>query len=99
MAGTCSAKRARTEGRDYSTYAKDPGYYFSDGTICLAVEDTLFRLHRGLLTRHSTVFSDMLSLPPDTGNSDAYYEGVPIAALVDKVKDIKVLFKLMFDAP
>ncbi|KAH7885812.1 hypothetical protein F5I97DRAFT_1808537 [Phlebopus sp. FC_14] len=37
--------------------------WFSDGSIVLRAEDTLFRVHKSLLARHSGFFHDLFTLP------------------------------------
>ncbi|KDQ17855.1 hypothetical protein BOTBODRAFT_29165 [Botryobasidium botryosum FD-172 SS1] len=48
---------------------QDPEYYFEDGSIVILVETTLFRVHRSILIRGSSLFETMLTLPPSTGNT------------------------------
>ncbi|KAJ7936780.1 hypothetical protein B0H13DRAFT_1542622, partial [Mycena leptocephala] len=38
-------------------------FWFEDGTIILRVENTLYRVYRGLLSARSTVFHDTFSMP------------------------------------
>ncbi|KAH9925666.1 uncharacterized protein BXZ73DRAFT_49945 [Epithele typhae] len=42
---------------------RDAELWIEDGTLVLAVEDTAFRVYKGLLKIHSPVFKDMLALP------------------------------------
>ncbi|EED79685.1 predicted protein [Postia placenta Mad-698-R] len=39
--------------------------YFDDDTVVFLIETTLFKVHRYFLKRHSRVFADMFSLPPE----------------------------------
>ncbi|KAG9028451.1 hypothetical protein FRB95_006483 [Tulasnella sp. JGI-2019a] len=84
---------------DYSSYSKDPDYYFPDGSLCLAVEQKLFKIHSGVLARHSTVFCDMLSVPPLADTGGEQYEAVPVVRLEDEAKDIWVLLSVTYDPP
>ncbi|KDN33761.1 hypothetical protein RSAG8_13148, partial [Rhizoctonia solani AG-8 WAC10335] len=45
-----------------SAYRSDK-YYFARGDLVIQAENTLFRLHRDILERHSGFFDDMLSMP------------------------------------
>lgn len=92
-------KRARTEGVDYSTYTKDPDYYFHDGGVRLVVARTLFRVHPGVVMRHSTVFRDMFSVPLPAHDGDESFDGAPVIELDDEVEDLRVLFRLTYDSP
>ncbi|KAJ7246387.1 hypothetical protein C8J57DRAFT_989782, partial [Mycena rebaudengoi] len=38
-------------------------YWFADGTVILQVESTQFRLYKGILSQHSSVFHDMFCKP------------------------------------
>ncbi|KAL0961398.1 hypothetical protein HGRIS_006349 [Hohenbuehelia grisea] len=44
-------------------YTRDPNYYIEDGSCILLVEDTLFNVHRTILSKDSSSFSAMFSLP------------------------------------
>lgn len=93
-------KRARTDAADHSTYGKDPDYYFADGTICICVEGTPFRVHQGVHIRHSQVFRDMLSVPRpmNGGQVDDEFEDVPVVELNDRAEDMRALFRIMYDS-
>ncbi|KIK69785.1 hypothetical protein GYMLUDRAFT_34183 [Collybiopsis luxurians FD-317 M1] len=53
---------------------RDPSYYFEDGSCILLVQDTLFNVHRSLLSRDNSSFSSLFTLPqgsqPVEGQSD-----------------------------
>ncbi|KAG9017308.1 hypothetical protein FRB93_007422 [Tulasnella sp. JGI-2019a] len=80
---------------DYTTYARDPVYYFPDGNIYIAVRKTLFRVYRGLLARHSIVFHDLFDIPPPTDGSDSS-EGVAVVNLSDTLSEIRMLLKFVY---
>ena len=69
--------------------------WFDDGSIVLNVETTLFRVHRTTLSKHSTVFEDMFSIPqpPD----QATIEGCPIVKKPDSARDFAYLLKALYD--
>ncbi|KAG5633127.1 hypothetical protein H0H81_010682, partial [Sphagnurus paluster] len=46
---------------DNMTRSRD--FWMHDGSIVLAVENTLFRVHQTILAHHSEIFSDLFSLP------------------------------------
>ncbi|KAJ7938627.1 hypothetical protein B0H13DRAFT_1587568 [Mycena leptocephala] len=74
-------------------------FWFEDGTIILRVENTLYRVYRGLLSARSTVFHDTFSMPQprameeqnDKGLSipenQLEIEGFSVVQLHDKEKD------------
>ncbi|KLO16685.1 hypothetical protein SCHPADRAFT_937713 [Schizopora paradoxa] len=81
--------------------------WFSDGSVVLATDIYLFKVHKGLLSLHSSVFKDMFeSLNFDgsvsggigTGGSQEMYEGLPLVTLVgDKGEDIAHLLRAVFE--
>ncbi|KAL7411495.1 hypothetical protein BDY24DRAFT_396032 [Mrakia frigida] len=47
--------------------ARSARFYFSDGNIILQVQDTDFKVHRGVLESQSSVFKDMFAVGRDAG--------------------------------
>lgn len=93
-------KRARTEGVDYSSYVQDPDYYLHDGTVVLAADAVLFKIHQSVLARHSSVFHDTFGLPrPVDGGGNDLLDGVPVLDLDDTKDDLKVMIRLIYDPP
>ncbi|OSC98445.1 hypothetical protein PYCCODRAFT_1001730 [Trametes coccinea BRFM310] len=64
---------SHTEGEVPPFPVPHPDYYLEDGNLVILVENTLFKLFRSTLVRHSVVFKDLFSLP--TGQSGASIEG------------------------
>ncbi len=66
------------------------GLWFEDGSIVLATDVHLYRLHKSVLANYSTVFKDMLELSngegamdtesTDTLNRDSW-EGMPLVKM------------------
>src|ERR1700733_603420 len=94
-------KRARTEVDSNSADAsianstRHSEFWFDDGSVVLNVQTTLFRVHRSTLSMHSTVFSDMFSIPqpPD----QLAIEGCPVVHLHDSAEDFACLLKALYD--
>ena len=38
-------------------------FWFMDGSVVLFAQDTMFRVHKSFIARHSVIFRDMFSLP------------------------------------
>ncbi|KLO06635.1 hypothetical protein SCHPADRAFT_805580, partial [Schizopora paradoxa] len=68
--------------------------WYDDGNIILASDRHLFRVYKGQLAQHSSVFRDMFSLPQaplPSGASDAsggvtdddHWTGIPIVRMAD----------------
>jgi hypothetical protein len=71
-------------------------FWFPDGDIVLAVDDYQFRIYRASLLC-STVFSDMLEMPPPSDGLD-YVDGVPVVQLSDNVADWIFVLGWMYDS-
>jgi len=58
---------------------RDSKYYIDDGNAVLLVEDTLFKVHRSMLSRDSSTFESMFTLPLDHSNpSEGHSDDNPI---------------------
>ncbi|KAG9030105.1 hypothetical protein FS837_003355 [Tulasnella sp. UAMH 9824] len=63
-------------------------HYFEDGNIIfIAKPNTIFRLYRGLLARHSEVMANMFRVASDQGTSQTAMDGVPAVRLDDEAED------------
>ncbi|KIJ57794.1 hypothetical protein HYDPIDRAFT_34785 [Hydnomerulius pinastri MD-312] len=82
---------------------KVPELFFEDGNIVLSAEANsgthLYKLHKGVLFAHSSVFSDILSLPSTTSamtDVNEYYESTPVVHLSDNPDDLTSLLKAFY---
>lgn len=79
--------------------------WFCDGSVILQAASTLFRVHKSQLSRRSTVFSDMFTLPQPcviTAHAtlaDETYEGCPVVTLHDSAEDVANLLLALYDGP
>ncbi|KAF9071185.1 hypothetical protein BDP27DRAFT_1291582 [Rhodocollybia butyracea] len=92
--------------------------WFEDGNIILVPQEDPessesasearlgFRVHRGVLARHSEVFQDMFELPqPDTlddndnDNEVSWYEGCQVISMYDIPIELSNLVKALYDGP
>lgn len=91
---------------------KHVSLYLDDGNIVLAARTevgdpavpartVLFRVHKSVLKRQSSVFSDMLTLPEGTdgeAHTNSTMEGgVPIVSMPDSAEDIEALLEVLYD--
>ena len=81
---------------------RHPTLYFPDGDIVISATSAkdknriiFFRLDEIYLSRHSSVFKDMLSLPSDA-STNAHYDGVPHVHLPDSAEDLGGLFGAIY---
>ncbi|KAJ7671245.1 hypothetical protein DFH06DRAFT_1082678 [Mycena polygramma] len=75
--------------------------WFSDGSLVIQAQTSLFRVSGAVLAARSDVFKDMLSLPqPATGSADVEekIEGCPVVRLPDAAVDVKRFLKAIFDS-
>lgn len=95
------------------TATRHPDLWFRDGNIVLATHTLLFRVHKSILSMHSSVFRDMFELAGiescvvgDGGEKDAMgrttehemYDGVPLVSLPsDEGVDVEELLLAVYD--
>ncbi|KAI6101315.1 hypothetical protein F5141DRAFT_1138423 [Pisolithus sp. B1] len=92
---------------------RHPDLWFCDGSIVLRAENTLFRVHKSLLARHSGFFHDLFTLPqlvakdpspprvistPDVDHAGDV-EGCQVLALHDVAEDVANLLTALVDGP
>ncbi|TRM65717.1 hypothetical protein BD626DRAFT_397813 [Schizophyllum amplum] len=90
-------KRQRTEEVEYPAQCSD--IWFDDGNVILQAENIQFRVHRGLLARHSSVFKDMFSMPQATASTEESHApgGPPIVYLSDAASDVQYALAKLFN--
>ena len=90
---------AESEFPLYSDFAKDPSLWFDDGNVILVAEESLFRVHRGVLSRHSPVFKDMFAVPQPAADALASdtVDGCPTVNVSDSTHDLKQLLLVIYD--
>lgn len=69
-------------------------FWLYDGSIVLAVEHTLFRVHRTILANHSEVFADLFTVPQP--EDEDTIDGCHVVRLYDDEKDFVDLLKAMY---
>lgn len=72
-----------------------PAWWFDDGNVVLIAEDTLFRVHRGILSHHSVVFRDMFLIPQPEELEKI--DGCPVVHLSDGQRELGVLLSALYD--
>lgn len=71
-------------------------FWFDDGNVVLIASNIGYRLHGGVLARHSPVFRDMLSFPqPDY--SDESIDGCPVVHLTEEAEDLERILYILYD--
>jgi len=69
--------------------------WFTDGNVVLEAEETQFRVHRGILALHSTVFKDMFEMPQPS--EEPTVEGCPVVQLSDTAADVERLLNAVYN--
>ncbi|KAJ7932160.1 hypothetical protein B0H13DRAFT_2308010 [Mycena leptocephala] len=73
--------------------------WFSDAALILRAEDTLFRVHSGILGARCSVLRDMLVLPqPPSGRAGDTVDGLVVVRLQDPAAEVEVFLRAIFDS-
>ncbi|KAF9219772.1 hypothetical protein BS17DRAFT_716408 [Gyrodon lividus] len=100
-------------GDSECSLVRHPDLWFSDGSIVLRAENTLFRVHKSLLARHSGFFHDLFTLPQLVADaasslsssvipsvqSSGDIEGCQVLRLHDTPEDVANLLTTLVDGP
>ncbi|KLO16702.1 hypothetical protein SCHPADRAFT_869471 [Schizopora paradoxa] len=97
------------EQHEEPTRAPEPHdiIWFSDGNVVIKTDAYLFKVHKGVLSMHSTVFKDMFELP-NVGNpvdeditgekTQDLYDGLPVVALMgDEGEHVVHLLRAIYE--
>lgn len=92
MTPTPAGSGRRTQ--DDPELEKDQEFWFPDGNIVLIARTVEFRVYRGILANHSTVFADMFTLPQPASSSTLLEharqaEECPFVVLDDSPEDLR----------
>ncbi|KAL6298858.1 hypothetical protein BKA93DRAFT_743390, partial [Sparassis latifolia] len=74
---------------DCGELQQDEDFWFADGSIVLIAEHITFRVHQGVLFRHSNVFRDLFTVPQPESDF-----GCPVVHLHDSLVDIQYLLHI-----
>ncbi|ESK90076.1 hypothetical protein Moror_7854 [Moniliophthora roreri MCA 2997] len=70
-------------------------FWFYDGSIILHVEDTLFRVHKTVLSTHCEMFETLFSLP-QSESREGTLEGCTVVQLQDSAEDMTDLLNALY---
>ncbi|KAI0091055.1 hypothetical protein BDY19DRAFT_679462 [Irpex rosettiformis] len=75
---------------------KHPDLWYEDGTVVIVAENTGFRVYRGLLVNHSSIFHDMFLLPQPASSLNDTFEGCPVVRLADdSAEEVTILLSII----
>lgn len=92
-----SSKRRKPEEEPETTVKKHLSLWFDDGNVILVAKDgaTSVRLHRSVLSLHSEIFKDILSLPSRDEDNEMI-EGCPVVHLQESPGELVLFFDLFY---
>ena len=71
---------------------RDADVWLADGNCVVVAKDTAFRVYKGILSLHSQLFRDLISLPNSSGDT---MDGCPIVMVPDDPRDLRCLFLVL----
>ncbi|KAF9483566.1 hypothetical protein BDN70DRAFT_873638 [Pholiota conissans] len=86
------------EGMPEDAIVRDENYYIEGGDCIIRVGNVLFKIHRYLLNRDASAFSNMFSLPQGSQNAQGNTDDDPLV-LYDHVDDFRALCWIIYALP
>ncbi|KAH9480809.1 hypothetical protein JR316_0007409 [Psilocybe cubensis] len=103
---SASTSNLVTEGKEKGkeretakTFVRDERYYFEDGSCVLLVQDTLFNVHRSILSNDSSSFSTMFSLPQGGQDVEGRSDANPIVLIGDTPEEFRHFIWALYALP
>jgi len=78
---------------------RDDTYYLEDGSCIILVEDTLFNVHRTMLSRDNSSFSTMFTLPQGDHQVEGRSDDNPIVLTGDTVSEFRHFLWALYALP
>ncbi|KAH8104656.1 hypothetical protein BXZ70DRAFT_604629 [Cristinia sonorae] len=79
---------------------RDDTYYMSDGNIVLQVENTLFNVHRSILSKDGSMFATLFELPQASGDVvDGSSDSNPLMLHGDTVEEFRNFLWALYSLP
>jgi len=82
-----------------SEIVRDVDYYLSDGSCIILVENTLFNVHRTILSKDSSSFSSMFSLPQGDKPAEGQSDDNPVILVGDTVPQFRNFLWALYALP
>ncbi|KAI0640026.1 hypothetical protein C8Q77DRAFT_1152936 [Trametes polyzona] len=93
-----SNKRLRLDPDTDADPDKDKDFWLEDGNIVIIAQKSAFRVHKGVLSRRSEVFSGLFTVPqPEDDDGVEKLEGVPVVRVQDSSHDFRHLLRALYD--
>ena len=71
--------------------------WFDDGSVVLVAEQSKFRVHSSILSRHCPGLKELFAIPRTSETE--HLSGCPVFHLSDTAEDLEYLLQLIYDAP
>ncbi|KAJ7608847.1 hypothetical protein DFH06DRAFT_1247868 [Mycena polygramma] len=81
-----------------NTLKQVDGLWFSDDTLILRAEDSIFRVTKSILAARSPVFQALFDFPQPATDEDDVMEGRPLVRLHDSAADVEAFLRAIFDS-
>ncbi|KAF7298745.1 BTB domain-containing protein [Mycena indigotica] len=78
---------------------RDENYYLEDGSCIILVQDTLFNVHRTMLSKDNSLFSSMFSLPQGQHEAEGRSDDNPIVLMDDTVAEFRHFLWALYALP
>ncbi|KAF8466531.1 hypothetical protein DFH94DRAFT_780310 [Russula ochroleuca] len=82
-----------------SEIVRDEDYYLSDGSCIILVENTLFNVHRTMLSKDSSSFGTMFSLPQGDKLAEGQSDDNPVILAGDTVSEFRNFLWALYALP
>ncbi|KAI0287270.1 hypothetical protein BC826DRAFT_917428 [Russula brevipes] len=82
-----------------SEIARDEDYYLSDGSCIILVQNTLFNVHRTTLSKDSSSFSSMFSLPQGDNPAEGQSDDNPVILVGDTASQFRNFLWALYALP
>lgn len=99
---SCSSRRELSRSFDSPTnestaWVNDQEAWFWDGNIDIVAGNIRFRVHRSVLSAHSELFHDMLSIPQPENGGAQEQDRCPIVEVTDSADDMRHLLLTLYN--
>ncbi|KAJ6563912.1 hypothetical protein B0H19DRAFT_942406 [Mycena capillaripes] len=83
---------------DQDSLRQVDGLWFSNDTLVLRAENSIFRVSKSMLAARSSVFETMFEFPQSTSDGDQVMDGSPVVHLHDSAIEVEAFLRAIFDS-
>jgi hypothetical protein len=74
------------------------GLWFSNDTLVIRAENSIFRVSKSILAARSSVFEAMFEFPQSTSDGDRMMDGSQVVRLHDSAAEVESFLRAIFDS-